>query len=91
MSYLFTNIIGYIAAVVGIFVMLPQVVKSLKTKKTEDVSMGMVVLYVLNCFLWLIYNVLISATPAVVANAVGLVISVVQLMVKLKYRFPAII
>lgn len=82
---IFTNVIGYIAVVVGTSLMLPQVVKLWRTKRAADLSLGMTVLYFFNCSLWLIYGLLISATPMIVANGIGLVISVVQVTLKLKY------
>lgn len=86
MNEIFTNIIGYAATVVGILIMLPQIYKSWKTKKVNDLSMGMVFLYFLNCLLWLIYGLLIVAPPIIVANAIGLIISIFQLLLKLKYN-----
>ena len=82
---LLTNLIGYVATVIGTFLMLPQVIQSLRTKKAGDVSMGMVVLYVLNCLSWLVYGILLGATPLLIANGMGLVISLIQLALKLKY------
>ncbi|HEY4473894.1 MAG TPA: SemiSWEET family transporter [Candidatus Paceibacterota bacterium] len=79
------NIIGYSGAVVGVSIMLPQVYKSLKTKSVEDVSWGMLVLYFVNCALWLAYGILIGALPVTVTNAVALVISVVQIGIKVRY------
>ena len=79
------NLIGYTAAVVGIFLMLPQVVKSWRTKRVEDLSLGMTILYFLNCFLWLLYGLLISSFPMIVANSAALVISIIQVVLKVKY------
>ena len=82
---LLVNIIGYAGAVVGAPLMLPQVLKSWKTKKVDDVSGFMIFAYVLNCTLWLAYNYLINATPAVITNAIALVISIILLILKIKY------
>ena len=79
------NLIGYIAAVIGTFLMLPQVIKSWRTKKVGDLSMGTVVLYFVNCLLWLIYGILIAATPVIVANSIGLATSIFQLALKVRY------
>ncbi|MGA9365526.1 MAG: SemiSWEET family transporter [Bacteroidota bacterium] len=84
------NLVGYTAAVVGTFLMLPQVVKSWRTKRVEDLSLGMTILYFLNCLLWLIYGLLITAVPMIVANSTGLVISIIQVALKLKYRQKAV-
>ena len=81
-----TNIVGYAATVVGTCFMLPQLVKSWKTKSVADLSMGMVVLFFFNCLLWLLYGILIGAAPVITANSIGLATSILQLFLKLKYR-----
>ena len=81
-----TNIIGYTATFTGMFLMLPQVARSFRTKKAGDVSMVMVLMYISNSVLWFAYGLLIFAPPVFIANAVALVISVVQLVLKLKYK-----
>ncbi|MDP3052369.1 MAG: SemiSWEET family transporter [bacterium] len=86
MPHIFTNLIGYIAAVVGTFLMLPQIIKSYKSKKTADLSIGMVVIYIINCCLWLIYGLLLSALPIILANGIGLAIGIAQLFLKIKYN-----
>ena len=79
------DIVGYAATLVGTCLMLPQVYKSLKTKSVEDVSWGMLVMYFLNCSLWLVYGLLIAAVPLTITNAIALGISVVQIGLKIQY------
>ena len=79
------DIVGYAATVIGTSLMLPQVYKSFKTKSVEDVSWGMLVMYFLNCSLWLTYGVLIVSTPLAMTNAIALAISVVQIGLKIRY------
>lgn len=79
------EIIGYLAAAAGTSLMLPQVIKSLKTKKMRDVSFGMLILYFFNCILWLAYGILISAWPVIISNFIALIISIIQLFLKVKY------
>lgn len=86
MENILTQIVGYSAAFFGTTVMLPQVIKTWKTKKAEDVSLIMSFFYFMNCLLWLIYAVLISSGPLLLTNAVALVISVVQITLKIMYR-----
>lgn len=83
------NIVGYTATIVGTMLMLPQVWKAWKTKRVEDLSFGMVVLYFFNCLLWLLYGLLLTARPLILANGIALIISVVQMLLKLKYRASA--
>lgn len=86
MEFALTDTVGYIASVVGIMLMLPQVWKAWKTKRVEDLSFGMVVLYFFNCLLWLLYGLLLAARPLILANGIALIISIVQIILKLKYR-----
>ena len=85
-----TNIIGYAAMVCGISIMVPQVVKSFRTKKTSDVSMAMIVIFIINCTLWTTYGLLIAKAPVVLANAITLILVVIQLVLKLKYDIEKI-
>ncbi len=84
-----TSLIGYAAVAAGATFMLPQVVKSWKTKKVADLSVVSVVLYLANSILWFTYGVLIAARPVIIANALALVISIVQAFLKFRYRASA--
>ena len=86
MNELFTNIIGYSAAVIGTSLMMPQVIKSLRSKSVKDLSYLTLVLYFLNCLLWAIYGFMLAALPMIICNVIGFVISVFQLMIKVKYN-----
>ncbi len=85
MDILLINIVGYTASVVGTSLMLPQMYRSLKTKSVEDLSWGMLILYFLNCALWLMYGILIGAMPVIITNAVALLISIIQIALKMRY------
>jgi uncharacterized protein with PQ loop repeat len=86
---MYTELIGYAAAAVSTSLMLPQVIKLVVTRRGADLSMWMVVLYLLNCLLWLIYGLLTRSQPLIVANSLALVVSVLQLALKLRYgRLP---
>jgi MtN3 and saliva related transmembrane protein len=82
---IFTDIIGYLAAVVGTVLMLPQVYKSYKSKKVDDISMVMVVTYLVNCALWEVYGLLIDAKPVILCNFIALFIAIFQLYLKIKF------
>ncbi|MFA6564861.1 MAG: SemiSWEET family transporter [Verrucomicrobiia bacterium] len=80
------NMVGYAATVVGTSMMLPQLIKSWRTKHMRDVAFGTIILFFFNCALWAIYGVMIAAEPMIVANAIGFVISIALLTLKLRYR-----
>lgn len=83
---LLTNLIGFIAAAVGTSLMLPQVIKSVRTKSVGDVSLGMLTLYVINCLLWLVYGIFLKAWPLIICNFIALILGTFQLNLKIKYK-----
>ncbi len=80
------NFVGYAAAVVGSVLMLPQAIQSWRTRSVDDLSLGMVVLYLANCLLWETYGSLIRSGPIIAANGAGLLIGAWQLAMKVNYR-----
>ena len=85
MHNLLTNLIGWTAAVVGTCILLPQVIKSFKTKKTADLSRGMIVIYIVNSCLWITYGFFLSSLPLIISNGISFIICITQLVLKLKY------
>jgi len=83
---LIVELIGFTAAATGTSLMLPQIIKSIQTKRVDDISFGMLVLYFLNCLLWLIYGILILNWPVILSNFIALIISIIQLILKKKYN-----
>ncbi|MBP7114395.1 MAG: hypothetical protein KBA40_03000 [Candidatus Peribacteraceae bacterium] len=85
-----TEIIGYIAAVIGTVLMLPQVIKSIQTKSAKDVSALMLSAYLIQCVLWSIYGLRIHAAPVYLCNMIAFCIGLVQVGLKLKYAKTSI-
>ena len=80
----YVNIIGLAAAAMGGFALLPQVLKVLKTKSTKDISREMIVILAGSIFLWLVYGILLSNLPIILANFFGLIQAFIILFFKIK-------
>lgn len=80
------TIIGLAAATCTTIAFLPQAIKVIKTKQTKDLSLGMYFTFTTGVFLWLVYGIMISDFPIIVANAVTLLFASVILLMKLKYK-----
>lgn len=65
---------------------IPQVIKMWRTKKTEDVSLLMLIVFATGILLWLIYGVILNDLPIMLANSVTFVLVMVLLFFKLKYN-----
>ena len=81
----FIILIGFLAAILTTISFVPQVIKTMQTKHTEDISLVMYVLLVIGIFLWFIYGIYIDSMPVIAANAVTLVLSSIILALKVKH------
>lgn len=81
-----TELIGSFAGACTTLSLVPQVIKTLKTKSTKDVSLGMFVIFTLGVILWLVYGFLTASISMIVANSLTFVLAAVILICKLKYK-----
>ena len=77
--------IGYLAAMLTTTSFVPQVWQIWRTKRTQDISLRMYVLFTAGIALWLAYGVLIGAWPVIVANTVTLALTGTVLFLKLRH------
>jgi len=85
MRFDWVTIIGLIAATCTTCSFLPQVIKILQSKRTNDVSLLMYAILTTGLFLWLIYGLILKDIPLIVANSVSLTLSLCVLVLKIKH------
>ena len=78
--------IGFFAAFCTTIAFLPQALKVWKTKSTKDISLYMFIIFTIGVFSWLVYGIIISDLPIILANGVTLILSLFILGFKLKYK-----
>ncbi|MBC7128604.1 MAG: SemiSWEET transporter [Thermoplasmatales archaeon] len=78
-------IIGLFAATLTTISFIPQVIKTFRLRRAEDISLAMYVLFCTGIFLWLVYGVLIKDFPIILANSITLILSLTILFFKIKY------
>ncbi len=78
------NIVGFVAAFCTTVSFVPQAVKVFKTKRTNDISLGMFLLMSFGVAFWDIYGIMINSAPVIFANSITLVLSVYILVMKIK-------
>ncbi|MBM3200638.1 hypothetical protein FJZ53_06890 [Candidatus Woesearchaeota archaeon] len=81
----FITILGLTAATITTASFLPQVIKTLKTRQTKDLSLGMYLAMVVGFSLWLIYGLLVKDIPIISANAIGTTLALIILVLKIKH------
>jgi len=77
---------GYIAAVLTTVAFAPQALLTLKTRNVDGISLSMYSIFSIGVFMWLVYGVLIESWPVIIANGVTLILALLILILKLRYR-----
>jgi len=80
------NYLGLLAGFLTTIALLPQVVKSWKTKELKDISLPMFAIMNIGLLLWLIYGYLIGDLPLIFANGVSFVFAFTILILKIRYK-----
>jgi len=79
------DIFGYFAAILTTVAFLPQLIKTLKTKKADDVSLATLIMFIIGVLSWIIYGYKISSTPIVIANLITLILNLLILISKVYF------
>ena len=85
MNFLKIEFFGYIAAILTTAAFLPQLIKTLKTKKAEDVSLVTLIMFICGVGCWIIYGYKISSLPILIANIITLILNLFILISKIYY------
>ena len=76
---------GYFAAILTTAAFLPQLIKTLNTKKAEDVSLITLIMFICGVGCWIIYGYKISSSPILIANIVTFILNLFILISKVYY------
>ena len=81
-----TDLIGTLAACLTTVSFVPQAWLSFRTHDVSGISLGMYSVFTVGVALWLAYGLLLNAWPIVIANAITLLLALMILAMKLRYR-----
>ena len=76
---------GYFAAIFTTLAFLPQLIKTLKTKKAEDVSLITLIMFLTGVLSWIVYGYKISSTPILLANLITFTLNLLILIFKITF------
>ena len=80
-----TEFFGYFAAILTTAAFLPQLIKTLKTKKADDVSLITLIMFLSGVGSWIIYGYKISSFPVLIANIITFILNLLILISKIYY------
>ena len=85
MNSIYIEFFGYFAATLTTAAFLPQLIKTLKTKKAEDVSLITLIMFICGVISWIIYGYKISSFPILIANIITFILNTFILISKIYY------
>lgn len=80
-----TDLVGSIAAALTTAAFVPQAYHSWKTRDLSGISLPMYSMFSLGVACWLVYGLLISNGPIIIANGITLILACAVLYLKLKH------
>lgn len=82
----YETVIGIAASGLTSSSLVPQLVKLVKEKKSEDVSILMLIVLMLGLSGWVYYGILIDDLIIIIANTFALLINILNIVYTLRFR-----
>ncbi len=82
----FITFLGLLAATCTTLSFIPQAIKTIQTKNTTGISLGMYALFASGTLLWLLYGIGNRDIPIMIANGVTFVFATIILVYKIRYK-----
>ena len=80
------QLIGLAAGILTASSLLPQVIKTLREKKAEDVSLVMLIVLMSGIILWIVYGFKKNDIPILATNSFSLLVNILMVVLRMKYK-----
>jgi len=77
--------IGYMAATLTTLSFVPQALKTIRSRDTRGISLGMYVVFTIGIVAWFVYGLVLGSWPMILANAVTFLLAATILALKLRH------
>lgn len=85
MNMFYVQALGLITGGFVVFASLPQIIKIIKTKKTNDISLPMYITLNIGTFLWVVYGLFTQQLPIIITNTIFQLFNLTILFLKIKH------
>ena len=83
-------LIGIFATIFAVSSTVPQIIKGMKTKKMDDVSVWLILALIAGLSLWIVYGIAKGDIVITGGNSVGVSLNLILLLLKIKYSRNAV-
>lgn len=80
------DLIGTIAGIMTSISMIPQLLKVLKEKKVENISLLMLIVLLLGVCLWVVYGIMNEEWPIILSNGFSVLVNSILIIYYFVYR-----
>ena len=80
------EIIGFIAGILVACSLIPQTIKSWKTKSTNDISILYMLINLSGQILWIVYGFMISSLSLIIMSSITLIFAISLLILKIRNK-----
>lgn len=81
-----TEILGFTAAILGTFSLIPQIIKTWKSHSVVGISLTMYVIISVDSVLWLIYGSVLALPPLIVQSFITFTCAFMMIIMKLLWN-----
>ena len=81
-----TQIIGLTAGVLTASSLLPQLIKTIKAKEAEEISLVMLLVLLSGISLWIVYGIKRDDFPIIATNSFSLLLNIIMIVLRIKYK-----
>lgn len=79
-------VLGITAGIFTSTSLLPQLIKIIKEKKVEDLSLTMFISLLIGVSLWIVYGILRKDLPIILTNSFSVMLNIIIVILRYKYK-----
>lgn len=77
--------LGYVAATLTTIAFVPQAIKTIRSRDTHSLSLGMYAVFTVGILFWFGYGIVLGSWPMIVANALTFLLAGTILVLKIRH------
>ncbi len=81
-----TDILGYLAGFLCVITMFPQIYRMIKTKKSDDISYGFLIIGSVSSVIWILYGIMKPDYVILTTDSIILIIQSFSFYITWKYK-----
>ncbi len=82
----YIQLVGIVAGIFTSTSLMPQLIKTFKTKTAEEISLVMLITLMLGIGLWIYYGILRKDLPIIITNGFSFMLNVILIVLRVKYK-----